>query len=337
MKPAEKAAHALKSWLNTEEGFDYIRQLTAHYSRACLQDSTLTTYLDNRFSCDPVELRQEIAQEFLEFLVASFLSQLDHRPDQVAMILSDQVSKVLRFALNQFSWKLKDLARQNKRILTPGLTSIGESGKSLTTIKTFFSTRIRRIFCPILLLTAAMNFVRIRLFLQAWIIRIYLYRRHWTKEGIPCLPPNILPRPLSFSSRKQADIFHPWINRNHPDTLENAPDRSENIKTAEEQFDQITALDSIAALAVQFSLGLDEQSCRIFVWRLDDPPVSLEEIARRLDMANHNRVYRIHEKTIAALKKFTSSWPGPPLEELPEDVGLAFIEAIKNICEKSVH
>jgi hypothetical protein len=353
MKPAEKAAHALKSWLKTAEGFDYILKLTAHYSRDCLQDSTLMTYLGNRFSCDPVELRQEIAQEFLEFLLTSFLSKLNRRPDQVTMILSDQVSKVLRFALKQFAWNLKDLARQKdtnpRAYLYRRIREILDHDqnfllhKNLQNILAYSpadgSCEFRMdqaVFADLdysdLPVPPALDKGRNSLFTAKYLAPAALFFQQETSRqlhGNYAIPLRELVRYLA--------VFYPWINRNHPDPLENAPDRSENIKTAEEQFDQITALDSISALAAQFSLGLNEQSCKIFVWRLDDPPVSLEEIARRLDISDHNRVYRIHEKTITALKKFTSSWPGPPLEELPEDVGLAFIEAIKNICEKSVH
>ncbi len=104
----------------------------------------------------------------------------------------------------------------------------------------------------------------------------------------------------------------------------------------EEQLDQRAALASISALAAQFCKGMDRDMCRVLVFRLDDPPLAFAEIARLLAMKDHNHPYRIWKNTETALQKFTRNWPGPPLSELPEEVGLAFIEYVKKICKESL-
>ena len=351
MTPAQEAARALKSWLETDVGFNYIKQLTARYTRNYLQDGSLTMYLGNRFSHDPEELREEIAQEFLEFLLRSFLPQLGHRPDQAAMILGDQVSKVLRFALQQFSWRLKDLARQKainpRAYLYRRIREVLDHDKGFVVHKDSHNILAYSIVActdeprkdPAIfstldygcqLVPPLLDKGRDSLFTAQYLSTAALFFQQETArqlKGNYAIPIRELVRYLA--------VHYPWINRTRPDSLSDAHDPPGKMPMMEEQFDQIAVLGSISALAAQFAMGMDEQACKIFLWTLDDPPVSFKEIARRLDLPDHNRPYRIHQKTIAAMKSFTSSWPGPPLEELAEDVGLAFIEAVLKICKKS--
>ncbi|MBW2328575.1 MAG: hypothetical protein JRF04_02985 [Deltaproteobacteria bacterium] len=81
---------------------------------------------------------------------------------------------------------------------------------------------------------------------------------------------------------------------------------------------------------------MDDHARKILFWTLEDPPLSFKEIGRLLDYADHNRPYRIQQKTIAAMQQFCSNWPGPPLHELPDEVGIAFIEEVRKKCKKSV-
>lgn len=352
MKPAQEAVRALKSWLETEAGFGYVQQLAGCYARDSLREGSLATYLGNRFSSDPVELRDEIAQEFLEFLLQSFLPQLSSRPDQAGMILNGRVSKVLSFALKQFSWRLKDLARQKdinpRAYLYRRIREILDHDKDFVVHKDAYNNlAYSPAACtdelredPAIFSTLdyacrpvppALDKGRDSLFTAKYLSTAALAFWQETARqpaGSYTIPVRELVRYLA--------VHYPWINRTQPDSLSNALDLPGDMKMAEEQFDRIAALGSISVLAAQFAMGMDEQSSKILFWTLDDPPVSFKEIARRLALPDHNRPYRIHQKTIAAMKKFTGTWPGPPLDELPEDVGLAFIEAVQEICKKSV-
>jgi len=269
------------------------------------------------------------------------------------MILSDQASKVLRFALQQFSWRLQDAARKKdvnpRAYLYRRIREVLDHDKNFVIHKnsqnilayspatcaeklredpTIFLTLNYAVLLPV---PPALDKGRDSLFTAEYLCGAALFFQQETARqlnGTYAVPMRELVRYLA--------MHYPWINRIQPDSLIDAHDLPGSSKMAEEQFDQITALKSITPLAAQFAISMDDQSRKIFLWILDDPPVPLNEIAHRLDLSDHNRVYRLHQKTIAALRKFASSWPGPPLEELPEDVGLAFIEAIRDICEKSV-
>ncbi len=89
------------------------------------------------------------------------------------------------------------------------------------------------------------------------------------------------------------------------------------------------------ALAAQFAGGLDQASGKIFLWRLEEPPLTFREIARALALPEH-KVYATHRQTVRAMQSFVANWPGPPLADLDGGVGLYFIEAVRKICEKNV-
>jgi len=352
MKPADQAVRALKSWLETESGYGYVRQLIERDARGSLKDGHLAAFPGGRFIHDVGELRGDMAHEFIGYLLQTFLPQLSRRPDQVEMILNGRVRKVLEYALRRFFWRLKDLARRkdvnpraylyrrvrevldhNKRFVIhkdvrdiPAYSPAAVSDElredpAVFSLFDYLDWPVAQkpgkdenaLFTANYLSTAALAFW------QETARRL---------EGSYAVPVRELVRCLA--------VQHPWINRSRTESLSDHPDPPGNTESAEEQFDRIAALNSISVLAVQFAMGMDEQSRRIFLWSLDDPKVSFREIARRLDLPDHNRPYRIHRKTIAAMKKFTANWPGPPLDELPEDVGLAFIEAVRKICKKSL-
>jgi hypothetical protein len=114
MNAADSSAAALKEWLETESGYAYVLHLADRLKWDSQSHRAFSTHLAQRFSCSPEDLRDEIAQEFLAFLLQSFLPQLKNRPEQVNAVLTGQVRKVLIFALQQFSWRLQDSARQKE-------------------------------------------------------------------------------------------------------------------------------------------------------------------------------------------------------------------------------
>jgi len=131
-------------------------------------------------------------------------------------------------------------------------------------------------------------------------------------------------------------VHFAWLGMPQREPLPDEDTLPAPAEQAEERFSRLAALKSITALAAQFTLTMDDQARKILFWTLEDPPLSFKEIARFLGFADHNRPYRIHRKTIVAMQQFCSSWPGPPLGELPDEVGIAFIEAVRKECKKSV-
>ncbi len=352
MKPAVEAVRILRSWLETEAGYGYVRQLTDRYARGSLQDGSLAIFLSSRFTSDPRELCGELTHEFMIFLLQYFLPRLSRRPDQVGMILHGRVSRVLEYALRQFFWRLKDFARQKeanpRAYLHRRIREVLSSDDKMVvitdarnTLSYYPSDRADELCENPAVFPGLDDLVRIALpepgesreclFTARYLSMAALTFWQATArclQGGYAVPIRELTRCLT--------AHHPWINRTSSDSLSDGPDPPGDTERAEEQFDRITALSSISFLAAQFTMGMDEQARIIFLWRLDDPPVLFREIASRLDLPDHNRPYRIQRKTIAAMKTFTSNWPGPPLNELPDEVGVAFIEAIRKICKKSV-
>ena len=351
MTPAEHSAAALKKWLDTEDGYAYARYLADRIKRDSQQQGAFSIYLTQRFSCRPDDLRDEIAQEFLAFLLQTFLPQLEHRPDQVNAVLSGQVRKVLNFALQQFSWRLQDGSRQKE-----------------SNPRAYLHRRIREV------LRRDDRFVvhkdgqnRLSYSLASHAVTTsgaYPDCSLFEYNLWPC-PPEPLNRDALFSAKYLSAAAHLFLEEALRQSEENgqlpvrelvrylsmhfswlaAPQQEPlpddtllpaSTEPAEEHFALLADLKSITALADQFILTMDDQARKILFWTLEDPPFSFKEIARFLGLADHNRPYRIHRKTIAAMQQFCSSWPGPPLGELPDEVGIAFIEEVRKKCKKSV-
>lgn len=351
MNPADSSAAALKEWLETEAGYAHILHLADRLKRDSQHQGAFLTHLAQRFSCSPDDLRDEIAQEFLAFLLQTFLPQLGNRPDQVNEVLTGQVRKVLNFALQQFSWRLQDGARQkdvnpraylHRRIrevlrkndrfvvhkdgqnrVSCSLASHAETtSEKIPDCSTFEYNLWPEPPEPVnrdALFTAKYLSGAAQLFLEETVRQ--------SGENGP-MPVRELVRYLS--------VHFSWLAAPQRELLPDDDSLAASAEPAEEHFARIAALKSITALAAQFVLTMDDQARKILFWTLEDPPFSFKEIARFLSLTDHNRPYRIHRKTIAAMQKFCSNWPGPPLDELPDNVGIAFIEAVRKKCKKSV-
>lgn len=351
MNPADSSAAALREWLETESGYTYILQLADRLKWDSQQQGAFSAHLSRRFEGSPNDLRDEIAQEFLLFLLQTFLPQLGNRPEQVNEVLTGQVGKVLNFALQKFSWRLQDDARQkdinpraylHRRIREvlraddhfvvhkDGQNRLSVSLASQDVINSDNATELSLVDYTLwpgppepmnrdALFTARYLSAAARLFLEET-IRL--------SAEIGPVPVRELVRYLS--------VHFAWLAAPQQEPLPDDDILPASAEQAEEHFARIAALKSITALAAQFVLTMDDQAQKILFWTLEDPPLSFKKIARFLGHADHNRPYRVHRKTIHAMRKFCANWPGPPLADLPDEVGTAFIEEVRNECKKSV-
>jgi hypothetical protein len=351
MTPVEHSAAALKEWLETAAGYEYILHLADWLVRDSQQQRTLSSHLSRRFSCSANDLRDEIAQEFLVFFLDTFLPQLKKRPDQVNAVLTGRVRMVLRFALQQFSWRLQDGARlkeanpraylhrrlrevlrQDDRFIVQrdaqsrvSCSLASHTGTTSEHSPDFYSFEYGLWPCPPEpasrdgLFTAKYLSETAQLFLQEML--------QLSGENIP-VPIRELVRYLS--------AHFSWLASPQLEPLPEDNALPASTEEAEQHFTRNAALESITALALQFVRTMDDQARKILFWTLEDPPYSFKKIAGFLGYSDHNGPYRIHRNTIAAMQQFCANWPGPPLAELPEEVGITFIEKIRQECKKSV-
>ena len=350
MSTAEHAVTALKEWLQTANGYDYILHLADRLQHKALLQAGLSIGLRQRFGPDPDDLREEIAQEFIVFLLQRFLPRLSSRPEQVNALLTGQVRKVLNFALREFSWRLQDDGRrkdvsprtylyrriretlqQDARFAVFG-DGANRSFYSLSSLQTppgtktadFSGAEYGRWPAPPepanqdALFTAKYLAKAARFFLEE------SGRQNMAAKAVP----------VRELVRYLAAHFS-WLTDPRPVDLPGDDSLPASTPSPEEQFAHISALESIEPLASQFVLSLDENARKIFYWRFGEC-LTFEQIGRLLGCPDHNRPYRIHKKTIGAMHRFCSNWPGPPLNELPAEVGIAFIEAVRKKCKESV-
>lgn len=351
MNAAENATAALQEWLQTAHGYQYILHLADRLKRESRWRAGLSICFSQRFSCDPDDLRDEIAQEFIAFLLQMFLPQLNNRPDQVNAVLTGQVRKVLGFALRQFSWRLQDDAR--RKDVSPRTYLYRRLREELQRDDRFVVQKDgqNRIFCSLASWDRPASIKQVD-FSQVEYTRwpappapasrkALFTAKYLTEAACFFLEETILqnmvtgPVPVREMVRYLAAHFS-WLTDPGREDLPGDDNLSAPTQSSEEQFTRIAALESISSLAVQFALSLDENARKILYWTLEDPPLTFEKIGGLLGFPDHNRPYRIHRKTIAAMRQFCSNWPGPPLYELPDDVGIAFIEAVRKKCKESI-
>ena len=351
MNGAENAGTALKKWLQTAHGYQYIQHLADRLQQESRWRAGLSIGLRQRFGPDPDDLRDEIAQEFITFLLQRFLPRLSSRPEQVNALLTGQVRKVLNFALQEFSWRLQDDGRRKDvsprtylyRRLREELQQDdrfvvhrdGENGSfySLASLKTLPFTKTADFSraeygrWPPPPEPASHN----ALFTAKYLIKAALFfleetgRHNMATEAVPVRE---LVRYLSGHFSRLTDP--------RPVDLPGNDSLPASTPSPEEQFAHISALESIAPLAHQFVLSLDEDARKILYWKLEESKLTFKKIGRLLDCSDHNRPYRIHKKTIDAMRRFCTNWPGPPLYELSDEVGIAFIESVRKKCKESV-
>jgi hypothetical protein len=135
--------------------------------------------------------------------------------------------------------------------------------------------------------------------------------------------------------------FHfPWLNRPlaselpDDDSFRGGSDSDGQGMDVEEVMDRRSSLASIAALADQLMCDLADEECRVLALKLANPAMTYSEIAGQLGHPDHNRSYRVHQRALATIKRFCDNWPGPPVDELPEEVKTRFLEEVLKRCKK---
>jgi hypothetical protein len=348
VKVAEQAVQAFQHWLETAKGHACVRHLAGQQISRAGENGSLPVLFASRFGSDDRDVRQELASEFMVFLVQFVPEQVSCRPDLINCILSGQPGKVLDFALQQFLWRLQDQARHkevnprahlHRRLreavtADPAFTVQRDQQRTLF----YFPASCSEELCTDSAVFASLQYLdwpvpplaeqgEQTLFTAKYLVAA----AHFFWEECRCQLGQAYRVPFREAVRYLA-VHYTWLNRLQLESLDDDA-YAAGTEPAEEQLDSLNGLASVAVLAEQFVRGLDEPARLIFAWKMEENPrVSFKEIAARLGMKDHNRPYRIYQETVAAMQVFVKNWPGPPLAELPEAVGLAFIDGVRKKC-----
>ncbi|MFP7756023.1 hypothetical protein ACLG6S_15480 [Thermodesulfobacteriota bacterium B35] len=348
MSAATRAAEALIARLGEKDGYTHVQRLVRSRAIQQIRGSALAVYLGHRFGPAPDGLAEELAHEFVRYLLEKFLPRLGEHPDLVTAMLNGQSNKVLGRALDHFLLQLRDTAR--RKASNPRAYLYRCARQVLRQDSGFILTDDGRNYLPADVhgepiqdpaAFAGLEYGRWSvppdpgnmdaLFSAAYLVTAarFFHRLSSGRLGATVMVPvRELVRYLA--------AHHAWLDRLQPLQLTDDLPLAAAVSDVEEQVSRTLARPAIAALAVQFAMGMDETARRVFFWRLGDPPLPFREIAERLGLPDHNRTYRIYSQTEKALRNFVSHWSGPPLDELPDDVGLTFIEELRKICKKSL-
>ncbi|WP_456386759.1 hypothetical protein [Desulfolithobacter sp.] len=351
MTIGKKAAAALEQWLASPGGYRELQQTVLRLTR--LSPPTGMDHVLPRPEANSSEqdVKEDLAQDFALFLVQDFIPLLDGNLDLAHGILTGRTGPVLRYAWNRFCWRRQDRSRTKKNDTRSYLhrkcrDAIGKDKR--------FSVRKHKknflLYCPAgKAANAAETDCAARDGYGDWPAppagkgrpKDYLFKEAFLADSALFFWEEAVQRlgtvfflPVRELTRYLAH-HHRWVNLPQRDTKPaEEHSLSADITGMEEHLDRRLALESIDTLAADFISGLSTMSCQIFLWSLEEPPVTYSKMASRLGLPDHNHTYRLHRKVLKAMKKFCSSWPGPPLHDLPEEVGLFFIEAAQKEAKK---
>jgi|GEM_PF-2198558 len=349
MTPAKAARQILTGWLRTEGSLQYCTRLVSSRLDSAHITDGLRAGLAHRFGCNRDELLRELVQEFFLFLQDDFATALDKHPEQVNELLNNNIAKILQQALTKFFWRLQDRARGKKS--NPRAYLHRRLRDTVHQLPECIVEKDARGHLNIYLdgqkeeRMAAADFPR-GMDYADWLPppdpanRDELFKTSWLKKALHHFLVQTHDRfeqpvtvPLNEIGRYLAVHFH-WLAMPMPDTGMDPEQLAAPGNTPEEETDYRLALQSIQALATQLYLTMDSVDRKIFHWRMDRSSVSSQEIALRLGLPDRNHVYRRFQKITKKIRDIMYNWPGPPINELDEQVGQVFLDHLQKLCEK---
>lgn len=350
MTASQDHLHGFRHWLDTPSTYAFLLRFVEAKRRYKDSTSTMTT-----------QETDDLCQEFLLYLFDRFLADSRLSPELLLLIHTVQFHRILDLAWGRFIWQCREVTRNKQHnprgYLYRRLREILQHNKQHFVV--IRNQQGHPYYCPANRIAAQLPT------LSPPEEGFPGELRHWP----PPLPePGQTPEQYLFSTKwllDAADFFwqqavsrkstaiaipvrdlcsylaghHPWLNKpqrkegSDSDYTEQLVDEREG---PEEHALRIDALQSIGLLAVQLVGTWPTDQQQVFALRLADPPVTYEAIAERLGLTDHNRAYALNRKAVQSLRHFTSTWPGPPLAELPREIAQTFIEEMKRLCKNSL-
>jgi hypothetical protein len=361
----------LKAWIESPSGFraldgfvqTNLNRLTAGGSSALF---SLQSEQHNFNRDDTKGNVEELRQEFVAFFMDEIERRLQRQPVLASHLQKGNFRFFLDHVWDRFVWQLQEKAREKKKnprgylfrrfreILSahPEILTEQDVSNRLyfccdTSVKQFKSAKENSLanetYLDWPLPSSAIPIdgeadIRIS---SRWVLNTArLFSQCAVSRGHP-------PWLAVFELVRYLAVVHPWLNR--PGFSSAGRDRDGRLPEVQEAFSlqsqgpeqhvqKLRQAESIESLAVQLVLSWNRQQCCVYIWRLEEPPMTFAEIAGELDLTGHNQAYRIYQKTKKSLFTFCRQWPGPPANELGEDVAIVFLEKVreqaKNICPR---
>lgn len=354
---------AFRAWLDSEQGCGYLFRTAGAIFREAQRHGSLATVLPYNLqtSASPAEkkeIQEEIAHDFLVFILSDIVPSLDQKADLVMALVSGRVQQVIHSGWLSFLNKWRDKARDkeanprgylyrrvrdivshdarfamqkmNERFPAfrpapppPGPTSFWQ-GHDVdfvswpAPVMTGTRTPEKEIYSGKFLGAAALFFFR---------------------QAASDNPGAVYVTIRDFVNYLVAHF--PWLNlplRQDPLPEFDDPELGTGNVAAkqdmEERIDRMNALSSISVLAEQLVSNMPVEECVVMAMKLEQPRITFREIAERLHYPDHNRAYRLYHRAMASCRRFCENWPGPPLSELHEEVREAFMNEFLDRCKK---
>jgi len=174
---------------------------------------------------------------------------------------------------------------------------------------------------------------------------VKIARFFWIQARDNGLPPQIPIQELTGYT-----IFHlPWAG--NPETISLVRHNHDATQGAECEIELTTeegsfycrpeelagiamSVRSIAVMAQELAAICSPEECAVFLMRTEEPPVKLREIAEILKLKDQNRANSLYRSFTKKLTRHVSTWPGPRLDELPQQAIDLFMEELRRLCKK---
>jgi hypothetical protein len=356
-----KAGKRFREWLGSEEAYSYCRNIARSVFRESFRRSPVATVFPYPVSSNlsgemSQELLDDITHDFLAFLLDTCAGLLETQPGMAQDVLTGRLHHVVRDGWHRFSGQWREKARSkedNPRgylyrrarevlgqhadfrtrkhkagwIAYAPAAAIPETNEYWAGDGCAYSdwppadmekgaVPEKEIFTAEFLAPAAMNF----------------HTRACETLGRKCWVP--VRELVAFLA-----VHSPWLNVpvETPLTSDDGPDAiimNSDREDMESRLDRISRLSSVATLAGQLVTAFSPEECRVFVLKFDQPSLTYREMGEQLGYLDHNRAYRIYGRTKTRIKRFCAEWPGPPPEELADDVQQFFLQAVRDACKK---
>ena len=355
--------NAFRAWLETSAGYEYLTQFVAIMARRGRLVATGSGAGQSAWAERVVDQRQDMLQDlshdFLLFLFDIWLRSATRNPEISRLFLTGAYRRVLELAWNRYLWHQQDKARSKQAnprgYLYRRLRELLSSDPQYTV-----TTDAQGLLCyhpvadpgagDIKPITEHHETLRYSdwpppppqagqsperyLFSGPWLVTTA--KIFWL-EAVQRIG-----RPVAMPIREMCRYLaahHPWLNNPQLQSSDETGlgDRlADPHGTPEEQIQRHDELRTITALAAQLAATWSAEQQLVFALRLADlPAMSFREISEHLGFADHNRAYSLYQQATRSLQRFTSTWPGPPLAELPREVAEVFIDEMKRLCKNS--
>ncbi len=341
----------LFEWIGSKDGHTLLLVLASRLIKEAEHNSAITAIwpYSATVSNDGC-LADEIAHDFYIFLAENFIPNLPEHPELISLVENNNLRKFFEYARKKFLWQWQEKSRSKEhnpagylyRRLRETISASPQfiSGKGVNNAflfklkkdnqsEEFIQTSLAEESMASWSVLPESKVIKSEkdIFKQKYLHRaaLFFWDESCGKMSIQSLAVRDLQRYLLS--------IHSWLLKPSSTVLE---DDCGSVFVNNAFKDTMMSVESMAVLAEQLVTGWNKDQCAVFLMRLKEPPIKLDEIAKQLGITDHNGVHRLFTKCKNSLISFSSNWPGPPLSELPEECAELYLEQIKIFAKKRI-